>query len=85
MRTTILAACVLVGGLLPLVGAHAQTRNPLGGAVPNAPVGHFQPRTTGFAPGSREDQAEQRRLSQSDAEQQKREQALDKKLSICRC
>ena len=84
MRTTILAACVLVGGLLPFIGARAQTRNPLG-AVPNAPVGHFQPRTTGFAPGSREDLEEQRRLSQSDAEQQKREQVLDKKLSICRC
>jgi hypothetical protein len=84
MRTTILAACVLVGGLLPFVSAHAQTRDPVTAGA-NAPIGHLQPRATGFAPGSREDQAEQGRLSQSNAEQQKREQALDKKLSICRC
>jgi hypothetical protein len=84
MRTTILAACVLVGGLLLFVSAQAQTRDPVGVGA-NAPIGHLQPRATGFAPGSKEDLAEQRRLSQSDAEQQKREDALDKKLSICRC
>jgi hypothetical protein len=84
MRTTILAACVLVGGLLPFVSVHAQTRGPVG-AGPNAPVGHLQPRVTGFVPDSKEDQAEQRQISQFNAEQQKREEALDKKLSICRC
>jgi len=84
MRTTIPAACVLVGVLSSSVSASAQTRERVG-VVPNAPIGHLQPRANGFTPGSVDDQAEQERLSLSNAEQQKREGALDKKLNICRC
>ena len=84
MRTIIPAACVLVGVLSSFVSADAQTRERVG-TVPNAPIGHLQPRTNSFTPGSIQDQAEQDRLSQSNAEQQKRDGDLDKKLNICRC
>jgi hypothetical protein len=53
--------------------------------VPPAPVGHFQPTTRNFAPESTANAIEQQRLSTFDAKQQKLDEMLDKKLSICRC
>jgi hypothetical protein len=53
--------------------------------LPPAPIGHAQPRTEGFAPNSKANQAVQDRLSTFDAEQQKFDERLDSKLSICRC
>ena len=53
--------------------------------VPPAPVGHAQPTTRAFSPNSAEDEIEQRRLSTFDAEQRKRDEALDKTLNICGC
>jgi hypothetical protein len=50
-----------------------------------APAVHVQPRAEDFYPHSPASEAEQHRLSEFDAEQQKLDQALDRKLNICRC
>src|SRR6266566_6871798 len=50
-----------------------------------APAVHVQPRAEDFYPHSEASEAEQERLSAFDAKQQKLDEALDKKLSICRC
>jgi hypothetical protein len=52
---------------------------------PPAPIGHAQPRAEYFSPRSRANQAEQDRLSTFDAQQQKLDEMLDKRLGICRC
>jgi len=62
--------------------------DPLGSATASAAeaqVVHVQPRANDFRPHSPASEAEQRRLSTFDAEQQKSDATLDKKLSICRC
>ncbi len=53
--------------------------------LPPAPIGHAQPRAEGFSPNSEANQAEQNRLSTFDAQQQKLDEMLDRKLNICRC
>ena len=53
--------------------------------VPQAPIGHLQPRAHQVSPGSAAEQIEQQRLSTFDTEQQKLDQQLDKSLNICRC
>jgi hypothetical protein len=86
MRATLFAITIL-GGALVLGGA-AGNAEPLAGStatVPPAPIGHLQPRTQQFSPGSSANQAEQQRMSTFDAEQQKRDEQLNKKLNICRC
>jgi hypothetical protein len=53
--------------------------------VPPAPVGHAQPTPHNFVPNSTANAIEQQRLSTFDAEQQRLDEMLDKKLNICRC
>jgi hypothetical protein len=54
-------------------------------AVPvGAPIGHLQPRAQQFAPRSAAEQAEQDKMSTFDAQQQKEDEDLDKRLNICR-
>ena len=53
--------------------------------VPQAPIGHLQPRAHQISPGAPAEEIEQQRLSTFDAEQQKLDQQLDKSLNICRC
>jgi hypothetical protein len=53
--------------------------------VPPAPIGHAQPTTHNFVPNSTANAIEQYRLSTFDAEQQRLDEMLDKKLNICRC
>jgi hypothetical protein len=53
-------------------------------AAPSAPIGHLQPRAQQFAPRSAAEQAEQGKMSDFDAEQQKEDEELDKHLNICR-
>jgi hypothetical protein len=53
--------------------------------MPQAPIGHLQPRAHQVSPGSAAEQIEQQRLSIFDAEQQKLDQQLDNSLNICRC
>jgi hypothetical protein len=56
------------------------TMVPTGGA----PIGHVQPEARSFSPNSPANEAEQESLSKADARQQQRDEALDRKLSICR-
>ena len=61
---------------------------PLGNAaapIPQAPIGHLQPRARQFSPGSVPEQIEQQKMSAFDAEQRKLDEQLDKSLNICRC
>jgi hypothetical protein len=50
----------------------------------SAPIGHLQPRAQQFAPRSAAEQAEQDKMSIFDAQQQKEDEDLDKRLNICR-
>jgi hypothetical protein len=50
----------------------------------SAPIGHLQPRAQQFAPRSTAEQAEQDKMSIFDAQQQKEDEDLDKRLNICR-
>ena len=53
-------------------------------AVPGgAPIGHLQPRAQQFAPRSAAEQAEQDKMSTFDAQQQREDEELDKRLNIC--
>ena len=54
-------------------------------AVWRAPIGHLQPRAQQFSPRSPAEQAEQQQMSTFDAEQQRMDEELDKRLNICRC
>ena len=49
-----------------------------------APIGHLQPRAQQLTPGSTAEQAEQEKMSNFDAQQQKLDEELDKHLNICR-
>ena len=53
--------------------------------VPSAPIGHLQPRAQQFSSQSAAEQTEQQKMSIFDAEQQKLDEELDKRLNICRC
>jgi hypothetical protein len=78
---TLVAACIIVSSCV-IASANQLTEVP---APPPAPIGHAQPRAEDFSPGSQANQAEEHRLSTFDAEQQKLDEMLDKKLNICRC
>jgi hypothetical protein len=75
---TLIAACVVVCGSA-IANADPVT------AVPEAPIGHFQPHAPQFSPDSQPVQTEQDQMSTFDAEQQKLDKELDKSLNICRC
>lgn len=79
---SLLSAVLLVAGLVIASGAVAAAE-PMG-ALPPAPIGHAQPRARDFSPGSPANQTEQDQLSTFDAQQQKQDEMLDKKLNICR-
>lgn len=60
--------------------------SPLGSSPPaGAPVVRVQPRGHDFSPHSRANKVEQKKLSTFDAREEKRDEALDKKLSTCGC
>ena len=90
MSSRPLTAVVFVGAVL--FGSAMADADPLPSpvtspvtTVPQAPIGHLQPRAHQVSPGSAMEQIEQQRLSIFDAEQQKLDQQLDKSLNICRC
>ena len=87
MRSTRLVVAFLVSTLI--LGNSTGNADPLPGStittVPQAPIGHLQPRAQPFSPRSPLEQNEQRQLSTFDAQQQKLDQELDKSLNICRC
>jgi hypothetical protein len=87
MRSNLLTAAAL-GSALVLGNADGNAQS-LGGSattVPGgAPIGHLQPRAQQFSPRSPTDQTEQQQMSIFDAQQQKLDDLLDKRLNICRC
>jgi len=85
MRKTIPMMAILGGALvLGNVAGHAAPITGGGNTVyGNAPIGHLQPRAQQFTPRSPVEQAEQQQMSTFDAQQQKEDQELDKRLNIC--
>jgi hypothetical protein len=84
MRALVLAAAML-SSILISNGAAAQADQPVRSAtaVPaGAPIVQVQPRAEDFSPKSPANEAEQERLSRFDVKQEKRDEALDKKLDI---
>jgi hypothetical protein len=81
MRTTFLTTAILVTALaLGGTAGHADPiTNPATGAW-EAPIGHLQPRAQAVSPGAPVEQ----QMSADDAEQQKLDEQLDKRLNICR-
>ena len=84
MYSRLLATTVIAGAALASVDPTAAQSGQAGVSIPQAPIGHLQPRASHFAPRSGAEQVEQDRMSAFDAEQQKLDQELDRKLNICR-
>ena len=86
MRSTLLATAFFVSTLI--LGNTTGNADPLPGTtittVPQAPIGHLQPRAQQFTPNSSAVQAEQQQQAIQDAQEQKLDEQLDKQLNICR-
>ena len=85
MRKTLLATAILVNALA--LGGTAGHADPMTNPTPTvwqAPIGHLQPRSQPVSPSAPAEQAEQQQMSTYDAEQQKLDEQLDKRLNICR-
>ena len=85
MYSRLLATTVIAVAALASVDPTAAQNGQPSLSVPQAPIGHLQPRAPHFAPRSAAEQVEQDRMSAFDAEQKKSDQELDRKLGICRC
>ncbi|MDT5131333.1 MAG: hypothetical protein QOE41_644 [Mycobacterium sp.] len=87
MRAFLLATSILAGSLIS--NCMIAQADPLAGSAnappAEAPAVHVQPRAKDFHPHSAASETEQSKLSTFDAKQQKLDEALDNKLSICRC
>jgi hypothetical protein len=81
LATSILAS-ILISSSIPAAAGPLETAPPLAAAPA---IVHVQPRAEDFRPHSPANRAEQRTLSKFDARQTKRDKALDKTLSVCRC
>jgi hypothetical protein len=85
MRSLIATMLIVTGSIVSgTVIARADQLMDASNLLP-APIGHAQPRAEGFAPNSAANRAEQDRLSAFDAQQQKLDEMLNKKLNIFRC
>jgi hypothetical protein len=82
MRSIFLA--LTLGSALVISNAAVRAQSMAAPTVPRAPIGHLQPRAQPFIPQSAAEQAEQEKMSSFDAEQQKMDEELDKRLNICR-
>jgi len=87
MRMFILRSLIIIAVAVVFddMASHAATLYGPAGPIPQAPIGHLQPHAPGFSARSAAEQDEQRAMSGFDAEQQKFDQELDRKLNICRC
>jgi hypothetical protein len=86
MRSTLIIAALL--STLSVSGSAVVNAQPISDSattVPGAPIGHLQPRAQQFSPRAPAEQAEQQQMSTFDAQQQKLDEELDKRLNICRC
>lgn len=82
LATAILASTLVLSGA---ANAGPMDSSPMDSTtVPEAPIGHLQPRAQQFSPDSKAEQTVQKRQSNYDAEQQKLDVELDKRLNICR-
>jgi hypothetical protein len=85
MRKTLLATAILVNALvLGGTAGHADPMTNPATGVPQAPIGHLQPRSQPVPPSATAEGAEQQQMSAYDAEQQKLDEQLDQRLNICR-
>ena len=83
MRSIFLA--LTLGSTLVASNAAVRAQSTAATTVPGgAPIGHLQPRAQQLVPQSAAEQAEQQKMSSFDAEQQKMDEELDKRLNICR-
>lgn len=85
MTSPLLAATVAAAVILAGADARAQPLGQQPSTIPQAPIGHLQPRAQPFSPYSGAEQIEQDRMSTFNAEQHKLDLELDRKLNICRC
>jgi hypothetical protein len=86
MRSTLLV--LALGSMMAVSGGGAVIAESIPGSatgVLGAPIGHLQPRPGQFSPLSAAEQAMQQKMSEFDAEQQKLDEELDRRLNICRC
>ena len=68
---------MIAAAVFASVDATAAQLGQPGASIPQAPIGHLQPRAPHFSPRSSAEHVE--------AEQNKLDQELDRKLNICRC
>jgi hypothetical protein len=85
MYSRLLATTMIAAGVFASVDATAAQSGQPSASIPQAPIGHLQPRAPHFSSRSGAEQVEQDQMSAFDAEQNKRDQELDRKLNICRC
>jgi hypothetical protein len=81
LLATTFAAAVIIAGADASAAPFGQPTT----SIPQAPIGHLQPRALPFSPGSGAEQVEQERMSTFNAEQHRLDLELDRKLNICRC
>jgi hypothetical protein len=86
MRKIFLTTAILGGALV--LGSAAGNAAPVGDTgttvYGSAPIGHLQPHVQAYDPQSAAEQAEQQQMSLFDAEQQKEDDELNRRLNICR-
>ena len=85
MYSHLLATTIFVSAVLGSAGAIAAPLDQPSTSVPQAPIGHLQPRAPQFSSRAPDEQIEQQQMSEFDAEQRKLDEQLDKSLNICRC
>ena len=84
LRLPAMTAVVCIVVITSPIG-YARSLTNAAAPIPQAPIGHLQPRARPFSPGSAPEQIEQQKMSAFDAEQRKLDEQLDKSLNICRC
>jgi len=82
LTTALLGSALVLGTAIVNAAPIADSGTTIYG---NAPIGHLQPHAQQFSPQSPAVQSEQQQQSKFDAEQQKLDDDLNKRLNICRC
>jgi hypothetical protein len=85
MSSRLLAATIFAAAFFATIEATAAPLSQPPASIPQAPIGHLQPRAPHFTPRSGAEQVEQDQMSTFDAEQHKLDVELDRSLNICHC
>jgi hypothetical protein len=87
MRASSLATAMFASALISssVIAKADQLAGSTTAATTGAPIVQVQSRADDFSPSSSANDAEQQRLSTFDAKQERLDEALDRKLNICRC